>query len=59
MAGAIALIIAMVLFVPLLIGGLGMIAVLLGWSFTEDARARYAGSELTTLEHPEPEPDAS
>jgi hypothetical protein len=59
MAGPIILIVVMVLFVPLLLGGLGVLAAALGWSLTDDAKQRYAGSELIALEHPATTTDAT
>jgi hypothetical protein len=47
--GAIALIIAMVLFIPVFLMTMMGIAALMDWALTTDAEERYEGSELVEL----------
>ena len=49
MAGAIVLVVVMVLMVPLLLGTASLAAFVLGWSLTDDAEARHEGSDLIDL----------
>lgn len=49
MLGAIALVIAMVLFIPMFLMSMMAIAGLMSWVLTSDAEDRHAGSELVDL----------
>lgn len=49
MIGAIILIVAMLLFIPVLLGGGMAVAALLGWLLKSDAEQRYEGSEYIKL----------
>lgn len=49
MAGAIVLIVVMLVMIPLLLGTSALAAVVLGWSLKQEAETTHEGSELIDL----------
>jgi hypothetical protein len=49
MLGAVVLVVAMLLFIPILLVSGGIAAAILGWALKSDAEERHAGSELVDL----------
>jgi hypothetical protein len=47
--GAVLIVVAVVVFVPLVLAGGLVVAAVLGWALTSDAEATHEGSELIAL----------